>query len=206
MLKLYFVRHGETAANQQGVYYGSSNLPLTEQGKLQMQQVGKMLATVRFDNVLASGLQRAQQSAQILLAENQQMLPTIIIEPKLNELDFGDWEGRHYQELMQQDNERYSAWCNNWQTYAPPNGESFQQFKQRVDHAITGQIISHDDQTLLIVGHQGSLRVLLLSLLQLPEKVFWQFSFQQGTYSLLTFQHQHGNIEKINAIDHQSSY
>lgn len=201
MLKLYLVRHGETTANQQGVYYGSRDLPLTEQGALQAKHVGKVLANVPFDEVIVSGLQRTQQTARIILAENQQTISPLTTEPKLNELNFGDWEGRHYQELAQQDSERYSEWCQNWQTCSPPNGESFLQLKQRVDDAISEQILSHDDKTLLIVGHQGPLRILLISLLQLPEKAFWQFSFHQGAYSVLTFGHQHGCIEALNTTE-----
>lgn len=201
MLKLYLVRHGETTANQQGVYYGSRDLPLIEQGVLQAKHVGKALVNIQFDDVIVSGLQRTQQTARIILTENQQTTSQLTIEPKLNELNFGDWEGRHYQELAQQDSERYSEWCRDWQRYAPPNGENFLQLKQRVDEAISEQIFSHDDKTLLIVGHQGPLRILLLSLLQLPEKAFWQFNFHQGAYSVLTFAHQHGCIEILNATE-----
>lgn len=199
MLKLYLVRHGETAANQQGVYYGYTDLPLTEQGISQARHVGKALATITFDHVIVSGLQRTQQTAHIILAENQQTQALPVIEPRFNELNFGEWEGRHYQELEQHDSERYSAWCQDWQNSTPPKGESFIQLKQRVEAALTEQILTYNDKTLLIVGHQGVLRVLLLSLLDLPANAFWQFSFHQGAYSIVNFAHQHGCVDVINA-------
>ncbi len=66
---------------------------------------------------------------------SDRQLPVQII-PELNEMFFGDWEMRHHRDLMQEDAENYSAWCNDWQHAIPTNGEGFQAFSQRVERFI----------------------------------------------------------------------
>lgn len=196
MIKLYLVRHGETEASQRGVYYGRHDSLLTEAGALQARRLADVLRDVVFDRVIVSGLKRTKQTADIVLAERA-IKPEA--NPDFDELDFGDWEGCHYSQLAAQDNERYTAWCNDWINQAPPNGESFRQFRSRIEHAFNSLLASRSDETILFVGHQGVLRVIMLLLLKLPEQGFWHFTFEHGAYSLIEVEQGHAVIQKINA-------
>jgi alpha-ribazole phosphatase len=194
MIKLYLVRHGETAANQSGVYYGRHDVAITENGIEQCRRLAEILKNVPFDRVITSGLLRSRQSAQIIRPE---MAAEAI--SAFDELDFGDWEGRHYRELIEQDNERYAAWCNDWIHQAPPGGESFSDFQQRINAGLEDIVSQQQQGSLLLVGHQGTLRVITLLLLNMPASAFWHFTFAHGAYSLIELEQGHAVIQKINA-------
>lgn len=196
MVKLYLARHGETSANEQGVYYGRLDAPLTEVGIQQSRSLARTLAGVAFDRVIVSGLRRTRQTAEIIVSKDSISLEA---DPQFNELDFGDWEGRHYSDLATKDSERYQAWCADWINQSPPNGESFVQFKNRVENAFKRLIERYSDETILFVGHQGVLRVIMLLLLKTPEAGFWQFTFEHGAYSLIEIEQDHAVIRRINA-------
>ena len=64
---------------------------------------------------------------------------------------------RHHRDLMQEDAENYSAWCNDWQHAIPTNGEGFQAFSQRVERFIARLSEYQHYQNILVVSHQGVL-------------------------------------------------
>ncbi|TKI08027.1 alpha-ribazole phosphatase [Martelella alba] len=181
-MNLYLVRHGETQANCDGVYCGVSDVPLTARGRRQAAQVARQLAGVRFDRVLASGLRRTQETAQILCPDSPPEC-----RPIWNEMDFGEWELRHHRDLRREDAIRYRAWCDDWQQTVPPGGESFPAFSRRVAGAAGELARENPAGTLLLVGHQGVLSLLLAVLLGLPPAGMWHFTFRQDAYSRLRF-------------------
>lgn len=193
MLTIYLIRHGETVANKRGVYYGRSDVALNDNGIEQATQLAKRLKTVSFDKVVCSQLQRSWQTAHIIAPQAK-----IVQMSGFDELDFGEWEGQHYQDLIRKDAQRYQAWCENWSQQAPPGGESFIQFRQRVTAAWHALLASQASGNILLVAHQGSLRLLMLIILNLPQESFWRFKFRQDAYSVLTIEQGHGVIEQIN--------
>ena len=92
--KLYIIRHGQTEMNQRQVLQGRSDLPLNAAGEAQARQAAERLKGVRFDHVFTSPLQRAVQTARILV-------PTAspIPDARLIEMDYGPYEGAGLREL-----------------------------------------------------------------------------------------------------------
>jgi len=88
-LKLYFVRHGETAWSLSGQHTGRTDIPLTARGEDEARRLIPWLSEVRFARVFASPRQRAQRTCALAglgdLAE---------VEPDLAEWDYGDYEGK----------------------------------------------------------------------------------------------------------------
>lgn len=76
-MELYLVRHGQTQANLDGVYCGSSDLALTALGEQQADAVAAQLAGVSFDVVYTSGLQRTHQTAQRILGADAEFVQLI---------------------------------------------------------------------------------------------------------------------------------
>ena len=66
MGKIYMVRHGETQWNTEGRIQGQTNIPLSEVGKNQARLAADRLATVTFDAVYSSDLDRTLETAKII--------------------------------------------------------------------------------------------------------------------------------------------
>ncbi|SUB82806.1 Alpha-ribazole phosphatase [Pragia fontium] len=197
-MRLYLVRHGMTEINQRGVYFGLTDHPLNEEGIRQAESLAQRLSLIQFEQVITSGLLRTQQTAAYICPLNRESHQVLA---GLNEISFGQWEGRHYQELEQNDAEHYLAWCNDWQGIAPPEGESFNQFSLRVEQTFTAWLKQAEAaalQNVLLVGHQGTLRCILLSLLNMPAEAFWHFTFHHDAYSVIDIHQGHAVIRHLN--------
>lgn len=194
MTRIYLIRHGETEMNQKGCYYGWTDCSLSELGISQAHSLKAAFEAIPIDVTVASDLKRAVETARIIRDDG------IITDNRLRELNFGSWEGRHFRELMQQDEQRWSKWTADWIDAAPAEGESFRSMYKRVSCCMEDIIQSYRDKNIAIVGHNGSLRIIAAYLLQLPMEKIWCFSFDHGKYSLLELTDRHCSIRSINII------
>jgi broad specificity phosphatase PhoE len=95
LLRLYFVRHGETAWSLTGRHTGRTDLPLTAHGEEEARALGRCLRDIPFTHVLASPLQRARRTCELVgLGTSSE------IEPDLKEWDYGDYEGRRSADIL----------------------------------------------------------------------------------------------------------
>src|SRR5690606_2527197 len=69
MKKLYFIRHGLSVMNRQGVFSGSIDTPLTDEGRKQAKRAGKLARDFGIDYIVSSPLARALETAQIIAGE-----------------------------------------------------------------------------------------------------------------------------------------
>ncbi|WBM69606.1 adenosylcobalamin/alpha-ribazole phosphatase [Buttiauxella sp. WJP83] len=199
-MKLWLVRHGQSQANVDGLYSGISETPLTEQGIVQAQAVGNFLNHVEFEKVLCSELGRAQHTMQLIL--QQRRIP-VITEPRLNEMNFGDWEMCHHRDLQRVDAKNYAAWCEDWQNVVPNNGEGFQRFSERVREFAASISSLHQEENLLIVSHQGVLSLLIATLLNMPPASLWHFVIEQGAWSCVEI---HDGFTTLRTLNNRAIY
>ena len=79
----------------------------------------------------ASNLLRVRQTLDIVLKNNEyavEKLPEIIFSSKIQEMDFGLWEGKNYREISEEYPEDVDRWANDWENSRPTGGESFKDF------------------------------------------------------------------------------
>ncbi len=181
-MRLFLVRHGQTAANLRGVFCGMTDLPLTEQGVIQARQVAEWLADVPFSQAISSGLLRARHTAEIVLGQRELMAQP---DAGFNEMNFGDWEMRHHRDLQRQDSDAWAAWIADWQHACPTAGESFPRFAQRIGDKAQQLLTDGGSDNRLLVAHQGVLSLLMAGVLAMPAAGMWHFRFEQGAYSVL---------------------
>ena len=95
---LTLVRHGETRANLDGVWHGSTDTPLTDRGHQQAQRVANYLQghAANAAAIYSSPLQRARHTARAIA---QALTLEAIHHEDLREFDLGSWEGRTYESL-----------------------------------------------------------------------------------------------------------
>ncbi|MDE6002725.1 MAG: histidine phosphatase family protein, partial [Prevotella sp.] len=93
---IFLVRHGETVDNARQIMQGQTQGCLNEKGREQAQQVAKRLAGESLDAIVASDLQRAIQTAELLAEPHH--LP-VVTTPLLRERDWGGFTGRYIPDL-----------------------------------------------------------------------------------------------------------
>lgn len=167
MLQLELLRHGETELG--GGLRGSLDDALTEQGWAQLR--ASVLDAGPWDRLISSPLRRCARFAEELAAAHG--LP-LHLEPGLQELHFGDWEGRSAAVLMHSDAEALGQFWADPYAFTPPNGEPLLQFEARILAAIRRLQQNHAGERLLLITHGGVMRLLLARARCLPRQELLQ--------------------------------
>ena len=121
-VKITWIRHGMTRANEEHRYLGKTDEPLSEKGIRFLQEKKKKSFFNAPEFLYASPMKRCVQTAEILFRK-----PVLI--PEWKEMDFGQFEGKNYEELK--DNPDYQKWIDSNGTLPFPGGESREQFIRR---------------------------------------------------------------------------
>ncbi|RYX82538.1 histidine phosphatase family protein [bacterium] len=167
MTTIYLVRHGEVAGNtgEHRTFAGSRDLPLTADGIKQKEAVATALEHVKIDAIYASTLQRAFHTAEAIAARHA--LPVVGMDA-LQEVNYGDWEGLSESDIAENYADHWKQRVADPWNIAPPSGESYSMLWARLEPAWTQIINANVGKTVVVVGHNGSLRVLLCELLGAP--------------------------------------
>lgn len=160
-LHLELLRHGETELG--GGLRGSLDDALTAGGWAQLR--ASVVGGGPWDRLISSPLQRCARFAEELAA--QQALP-LSLEPDLQELHFGDWEGRSTAELMQTSAADLGRFWADPYAFTPPQGEPLAMFEARVLAALQRLQMRHAGERLLLITHGGVIRLLLARARNLP--------------------------------------
>lgn len=157
---LYFVRHGETDWNRLQRYQGQQDIPLNGTGREQARRNGAVLkealgAGVASLDFVASPLQRARETMEIIRGELGLAPTDYRHEPRLSEINYGHWEGQLWSELPVTDPEGFKARQANFWGWQPREGESYAMLSDRV-----AGWLNDVDRSGVVVAHGGVMRVL----------------------------------------------
>ena len=152
--QLVLVRHGETAWNRETRIQGHTDIPLSELGLWQAEQVGRALADEGLHAVYSSDLLRAADTARAIA--RHAALP-LQLDVGLRERHFGRFEGLTHDEIMARHPEEGRRWRERDPAYGPEGGEVLAAFYDRV--ITTGKRLAalHPGQTVALVAHGGVL-------------------------------------------------
>jgi len=159
---LTLVRHGETSANIDGVWHGSTDTPLTERGHAQAQRVADYVGEMHRDAtaIYASPLQRARITAEAIGAA---LALEVRLEAALQEYDLGDWEGMTFAALQQE--KQLFTHMQTTPDYAPHGGESPSGAANRFSAALGSIAARHPGERVVVVAHGGVLSLGLAQIL-----------------------------------------
>ena len=159
---LTLVRHGETSANLDGVWHGSTDTPLTQRGQQQAERVAGYLEghAETAAAIYSSPLRRALATARAI-ARALSLDP--VTHSGLREYDLGDWEGRSYDSLYR--NEQLWEHMKKNPDFAPHGGESPREVTVRFTAALHGIAREHPGERVIVVTHGGALSMALADLL-----------------------------------------
>jgi len=197
--KLIMVRHGDTELSSDKKYWGHSDIKLSTAGFRQAERLRDRLATQRIDAIYSSDLQRASVTAETI-ASRHQLAVTICVE--LREINFGKLEGLTFEEVNRLYPEVTRLWVDRSSTLQCPGGESLADLNNRVSNFM-GRLKKHTpEETILIVAHSGSLRLLVCQLLDIELYHLRQIRLDFASLTILETYPQGAILSLLNDVSH----
>ncbi|MEW8955065.1 alpha-ribazole phosphatase [Clostridium sp.] len=190
-MNIYLVRHGETEENLKKTYYGSIDCDLTENGINQALYLKEILSKLKFDAIFCSEKKRAKNTLEIIGHKEN-----IIEDSRLNERDFGVFEGKTFNEINEAFKDEYNNWMKDWKGYTPPSGESFKTFYSRVKMFIE-EMKDKDYDNVLIATHGGVIRAIYCYMLDENLDHYWRFASRNGDLTKIKFENNYFYIDSI---------
>jgi broad specificity phosphatase PhoE len=197
--KLLIVRHGETEWNAEGRIQGHTDVALSERGIEQARMAARRLAHVQIDAAYSSDLRRSSQTARMILGERDAPLYTTSL---LREYHKGVFEGLTAEETRKRYPELYAASLVKDLDFAPSGGETTRQTSRRIAGFVAGIKERHQGDTVLIVGHGGSLRAAFVALLELPLEANWKFELANCGLSMVDIYPDNAVLRLYNDTSH----
>jgi alpha-ribazole phosphatase len=194
--RIWLIRHGEPSRESKGRCYGRLNVGLSDGGRKQLNDVSTRLQNEPITAIYVSPRARAVESGEIL---GQGRSCLVNIEERLCEIDFGDFEGKSYEEIAQTHPEIYRQWMEQPTEVQFPNGESFRQTQARVLRAAHDLYARHRDETIAIVSHGGVNRILLAAAMGIPDANIFRIAQRYAAVNLIVLVEDYPSIELMNA-------
>lgn len=194
MRRLTLIRHALTEWNVNGRFQGQTDVPLSDEGREQARQLALYVRGLEADaSVFASPLARARETAEIAFPERE-----IRFDPRLAELDFGEFEG-----VTQGQNERHPRWS--WWMADPferpaPEGESYRQLR---DRAVAWMEASAPFDHAVAVTHSGTIQMLIAYVLGVEQPRWRKRIYLRHTgISRVLFRGAEAVVERVNDTRH----
>lgn len=174
MMKIYFIRHGETDWNIVKRLQGATDIPLNENGEELAKKTFEGMKDIAFDMIFTSPLKRAYRTAELVRGERD--IP-IITDERIREICFGDYEG------LVSKSEGYSIPDPDFKFFftktdcykTPPNGEPIASLLARTKKFLEELKTREDlkDKTILVSSHGAAVRALLSNIENCDIAHFW---------------------------------
>jgi len=164
-VRLLLARHGQTEWHHPNRYAGSTDVALNETGRREAQALARRALEERPDLVVSSPLGRAVETAQ---AAARMCGSPLILENRLREVDFGDFEGMTMGEIRARDPLAAAAFEDDPAACPFPNAEPPPEAARRALEALGDLRRAHGGETVLVVAHNTLLRLCLCALLGVP--------------------------------------
>ena len=193
-MKIYMIRHGETDWNKKRKLQGQVDIPLNEFGRLLARQTAPALKDIPFDAVYTSPLQRAKETAELVIGDRN--IP-LIEEDRLKEMGFGEFEGMCCsEEGWNIPDPDFHNFFDAPQNYQPPKGgESFQELTRRLNSFLQELIQKSEmkEKTVLLSTHGAALCGLLHLIKGNPIEKYWDGGVHKNC-AVTIAEEKNGNI------------
>ena len=177
---IHFIRHGAIDETLSGKYIGTTDVPLSDKGRLDLKKLDYEYRYPGTQVVFTSPLKRCTQTCKILYPELNPLSITA-----LSECNFGEWEGKTAEELKS--NPDFEKWLAGDNSVKPPRGESNADFTRRICRmfeSIVEGLMKTGTTESVIVTHGGVIMT-LLAVYGLPQAKPFEWTMDNGFgYSL----------------------
>lgn len=183
-LRLYLMRHGETAWSRSGQHTGRADIALTQFGEMEARQLGERIQAISFSHVFCSPLDRAIKTCALAGLSKD-----MSIDHDLAEWDNGDYEGKTHAEIF--------ALRPNWNLFRDgcPNGELPADIAMRAERLVAS--FSKLDGNVAVFAHSHLGRVLAARWIGLALEYAECFLLNTASVSILSFDREAGKQRSL---------
>lgn len=179
MRRIYMIRHGRPDVSEQERWcIGSTDLELGTLGRMQAACLAAVLQASEITAVFCSPLIRSIQTARYLSKDP-------IVLPGLREQDFGEWDGKSFDEIRRNWPELYEARGRD-RSLLPPGAEPAEEVAQRFVHAVT-EALEQSEGDIAIVAHQSVMGIFLCHILGEELCTSYRYRFAYGSVTVLEY-------------------
>ena len=196
---MLLVRHGETLWNERRLLQGRTDIALCERGREQAKVLSSALTSIPFSSIYCSPLSRAKETAEILALPHGL---TPIADQGFAEISFGDWEGKSHESLALEAGEEYAQWIIKPTEVTVAGAERLEEAQTRAMRSLDKIVRENKKRVLVVVGHGGINRVILLSLLEADLGAFWRMRQDTTCVNLIEFSDDIPRISLLNCTAH----
>jgi len=202
--RVFLVRHGATVLTGEDRFAGATDVELSDEGRRQVQRLAERLDGEKIAAVYASPLGRTMETAGIIARPHGL---EVVRRDGLREISHGHWEQMTRREVDAKFPEEAAAWEEDPYTFAPPNGESGLAVTARALPVLVEIVRAHHDQTVVIVSHKATIRLLLSSLLGFdPRRYRDNLDQSPAALNIVDFKDAaHARLTLFNSTSHYDS-
>ena len=199
MVRIYLLRHGQTAWNKDRIFRGHADVPLDKHGLAQADCAAQALANTTLAEIHTSPLSRAVQTAQPVAKAKDLRLKEA---PALLDIDYGEWTGKSQVEVEKLFPELNRRWLQCPQQVHFPDGEDLSAVRERAFAYLLTLVRTAGDGAILLVSHRVVLKVLICAALELGLSKFWQVKLDTASLSVLSFEKERFTLSRLNDTYH----
>jgi broad specificity phosphatase PhoE len=198
-MRILLLRHAETEWNLERRFQGWRDSPLSAAGREQAGSAARLLAAAPLAAVWASPLGRARETAAIIAAPHD--LPVREAEA-IKEMGFGGWEGLTRDEVRARFPDKLEAWAETPHEAVWPGAEPLAAVRARALAGLAALRQAHAGQTVCLVSHGITCRILILEALGLGLDRLWSLQLASTGISELEFRDDWTTLHRMNSLVH----
>ena len=186
MKRVYLIRHGETAANKEGVFRGRCDVSLSDRGLEQASDLAGYFEDIELNHIFSSPQRRAIETAKRAF-NGMEITP----EELIDNLDHGDWTGVPKAKIEEEDPERWRLWTTEPEKLTLPGGESVRDVYVRAGRFLD-KLAGLPFDAVAVVSHRSEIKSIIAAALGIKEGYFWRFHLENASVSLLIHTQERG--------------
>jgi broad specificity phosphatase PhoE len=198
-MRILLLRHAETDWNRERRFQGWRDVPLSATGREQAESAARLLAATRIEAVWSSPLARARDTAAIIAAPHRLAVQE---SDAFREMGFGEWEGLTRDQVRERFPDAHRAWAETPHEAAWPGAETLAMVRARALAGLEALRAAHTGQTICLVSHGITGRLLILEALGLGPDRLWSFQLSSTGISELEFRDDWTTLHRMNSLIH----
>ena len=195
---IIFLRHGQAENNTKKILAGRTpGINLTEEGKKQAEQAGKILESLDVSAIYSSPIDRAVQTTEIIKKYCNVEYKT---DDRLIELDMGQFTMMPYQEIFNKHGNVFLKFYSGSEEVSENGVETFAEVKKRINEMVNFVITKHKSDNVVLITHMDPIKAMIGKVLKLKPEVLFELIIANASLSIIKNHDQNFYLTAINAM------